>query len=92
MNNIKGILILLLLALLLVGPVLAQVSPNYELNQLVLSGGGGWRESANFEIADVLGQWADGQSRSENFQVDPGFWGVGGASEEISLFMPVVVR
>jgi hypothetical protein len=62
------------------GVVLAQVSTNFDLGWHVLSGGGGSRSSTNYQIDDVLGQWADRTSASTNYQVEPGFWSGAGAS------------
>jgi hypothetical protein len=62
------------------GVVLAQVSTNFDLSWHVLSGGGGSRSSTNYQIDDVLGQWADRTSSSTNYQVEPGFWSGAGAA------------
>ncbi len=63
-----------LLILTVAGAVLAQVSPNFDLGWHVLSGGGGSRGSAEYQIDDTLGQWPGGAAGSAHYQVAPGFW------------------
>lgn len=82
--------LLLLLLALTIAAVLAQVSPAFDLSWSLLSGGGGARQSANVHIDDVLGQWADGRSRSERYQLDPGFWYSGRQTQPQMHFVPVV--
>ena len=73
-------LVIFVAALALGVVVLAQVSTNFDLGWHVLSGGGGSKSSTNYQIDDVLGQWADSTSSSTNYQVEPGFWSGAGAS------------
>ena len=88
MNRVYLWILVLLLALALAGPLLAQVSLHFDLSWHLLSGGGGSRSSAHYQIDDVLGQWADGQSGSVHYQVDPGFWGRGNVSKTWRLYLP----
>lgn len=67
-------LIGLLAGLMLTGVALAQVSTNFDLSWHLLSGGGGSRSSADYQLDDSLGQWADGSSSSANYEIEPGFW------------------
>ena len=92
MNRVRMLILLLLLALLLAGPVLAQVSPHFDLGWHLLSGGGGPRSSTQFQIDDVLGQWPDGLSESAHYQIDPGFWHVGRVLGERPVYLPVVSK
>ena len=85
-------LLLLLLLLALTVPLLAQMSARYDQSWHVLSGGGGPRTSANYQVDDVLGQWADGRSMSGRYQVDPGFWHVGRAHWAATNYLPLVSR
>lgn len=91
MNSLRLFIFLLLLAAILTAPVLAQLSPHFDLDWSVLSGGGGQRSSNQFEVDDVLGQWPDGLSRSANYQIDPGFWTSGRAAQGESLYLPLVL-
>jgi hypothetical protein len=64
----------LLGALALVGVVLAQVSGSFDLSWNLISGGGGTRQSANYQVQDSLGLVAVDSSTSANYKVDSGFW------------------
>lgn len=83
---------ILLLALALIGPVLAQVSSHFDLSWNLLSSGGGSRNSANYQIDDVLGQWPDGQSTSTHYQIDSGFWPAGRGADASHLYLPLVLN
>ena len=83
-------ILLLLLVLALIGPVLAQISPHFDLGWHLLSGGGGVRSSAHYQIDDVLGQWPDRLSESAHYQLDPGFWHTGRVGERSRLYLPLV--
>ena len=91
-NKWRFTLLLLLTALVLAAPLLAQRSADFDLNWHVLSGGGGPRASAVFQIDDVLGQWPDGRSSSARFQIDPGFWHAGRLPEDRRSYLPVTIR
>ena len=89
----KLALVSLLLLLLMTAVVAAaQVSTRYDLGWHVLSGGGGSRSSAAFQIDDVLGQWADGRARSDQYQLDPGYWHSGREVQPRVLYLPVVAN
>lgn len=90
MNRNLFPILLLLLILALAVPVLAQISANFDLNWHVLSGGGGPRNSDQYQIDDVLGQWPDGRASSARYQIDPGFWHAGRVQEDRRLYLPVV--
>jgi len=92
MNRIRLTISLLLLVLLLAAPVLAQISQRYDLGWHTLTGGGGPRSSAHYQIDDALGQWADGRSSSDRFQIDPGFWHAGRVVETRRLYLPVAFK
>ena len=70
---------------------MAQISPHFDLGWHLLSGGGGPRSSAHYQIDDVLGQWPDGLSSSAHYQIDPGFWHVGRAVEAWHLYLPLAL-
>lgn len=81
-----------LLALVVAGAVLAQVSTGFDLSWHVLSGGGGSRSSAGYQIDDTLGQWSAGLSSSANYQLATGFWSSDRVIDEIQrLYAPVVL-
>ncbi len=86
-----GILILVLIAAL-AGPLLAQISIHFDLGWHVLSGGGGTRTSDRYQIADVLGQWPDGLTKSAHYRIDPGFWFAGREMEPECIYLPVVLK
>ena len=90
MRKVRTSIIILLLVLAFAASVLAQVSPRFDLSWSLLSGGGGSRESAVYQLDDVLGQWADGRSVSTRYQVDPGFWHTGRVLPQTRLYLPVV--
>ena len=90
-NKRRFLVLLLLLCLLLVAPVLAQLSAHYDLGWTLFSGGGGTRGSAEFQIDDVLGQGWDGVSRSAGHQIAPGFWPAARPAGDLHLYLPVVV-
>lgn len=64
----------LLAGLLFAGIALAQVSTNFNLSWHLLSGGGGYRSSANYRLGDALGEWAQQAASSANYKIEPGFW------------------
>ncbi len=90
MKHVVVASLLLLLLTLTVVAALAQVSPHFDLSWNLFSGGGGSRQSENVQIDDVLGQWADGRSRSDRYRLDPGFWYSGSPSPAQNQFVPVV--
>jgi hypothetical protein len=92
MNKVILVLLLILLVIGLAVPSLAQISPHYDLGWSLLSGGGGVRNSANYQIDDVLGQWPDGLSSSGLYQIDPGFWPKGRKIPAQSVYMPVQLK
>jgi hypothetical protein len=84
----------LLLALVLVGAVMAQASANYDLHWNLLSGGGGARTSTNYRLDDALGQWPGGSSTSAAYHIAPGFL-TGAAHSGVfdhPLYVPLVLR
>lgn len=82
-----------LLILTVAGAVLAQVSPNFDLGWHVLSGGGGSRGSAGYQIEDTLGQWPGGAAGSAHYQVAPGFWHTVHVTKVTRrLYAPVVIN
>ena len=59
----------------------------------MLSGGGGSRNSAAYQIDDTLGQWSDGASSSAHYQVAPGFWHPSRVIEKTErLYAPLVIN
>ena len=91
MNKLRLLLLVFVLGLLAAGPVLAGLEANTDVSWDVLSGGGGQRGSQHFQIDDALGQWPDGQSSSEKFQIDPGYWTSGRVQEERHTFLPLAL-
>jgi hypothetical protein len=92
MKRISLWIFVFLLILVVAGAVLAQVSTGFDLGWHVLSGGGGSRSSAGYQIDDTLGQWADGPSSSSHYQLASGFWHKGGGLEMTQrLYAPVVI-
>ncbi|CUS04040.2 exported protein of unknown function [Candidatus Promineifilum breve] len=86
-------LFILLLILTLAGAVLAQVSPYFDVGWHVLSGGGGSRGSAGYQIDDTLGQWSGGLSNSAHYQLTTGFWHTSGVIVKTQLiYAPVVIN
>ncbi len=86
-------ILFLLICLTIAGTALAQVSTHFDLGWHLLSGGGGARRSATYQLDDVLGQWPDGRSASDHYQVDPGFWTAGRVAlpppaQTARIFMP----
>lgn len=92
MNKLILAIMLFLLVLALAAPILAQISPHFDLGWSVLTGGGGPRSSGHYQIDDVLGQWPDGLSTSEQFQIDPGFWHTGREGQTTALYLPVTLK
>lgn len=88
MNRKIQWMIIFILILALITPVLAQVSTHFDLGWHIMSGGGGSRGSEHYQVEDVLGQWADGPSASDEFMIQPGFWPGGGEGERWQQFMP----
>ena len=75
------------------GVVLAQVSTNFDLSWHLLSGGGGSRSSANYQISDSLGQWVGQSSSSTGYQIESGFWyGTIISKEGREIYLPLVLR
>jgi hypothetical protein len=92
MRKVVIAFVMLLLALTFIGPVIAQVSPHFDLSWNLLAGGGGSRVSANYQIDDALGQWPDGSPSSTHYQIDPGFWHVGRKADELRLYLPLILN
>ena len=86
-------LTILLGTLMLTGVVLAQVSTNFDLSWHLLSGGGGLRSSANYQVSDSLGQWVGGSVSSVGYQIATGFWyGTVVAEEGQVIYLPLILR
>ena len=92
MNRVHILILLLLLALLMAAPVLAQISANFDLGWHVLSGGGGARNSNHYQVDDVLGQWPDGLTESDQYRIEPGFWHTGSVRAERQLYLPLALK
>ena len=92
MNRVHILIFLLLLALILTAPVVAQISPHFDLGWSLLSGGGGLRSSSQYQVDDVLGQWPDGLSSSDHYQIAPGFWHTGRELYARHLYLPVLLK
>ncbi|MFN2138493.1 MAG: hypothetical protein ACK2UK_21230 [Candidatus Promineifilaceae bacterium] len=94
MNRWRLLLVTAAFIALFAVPVLAQVSPHFDLSWSLLSGGGGARGSGVHQLDGLLGQWPDGRSRSAQYQIDPGFWPAGRDLEEWQetglLYVPVI--
>ena len=82
-------IVVLLLALLVFGSILAQVSPHFDLGWHLLSGGGGPRSSASYRIDDALGQWPDGSAGSAHYRIDPGFFPARRMAKTWHLYLPI---
>ena len=86
-------LIIFLGTLVLTGVVLAQASTNFDLSWHILSGGGGFRSSANYHISDSLAQWVGQSSSSTGYQIESGFWyGTVISEERREVYLPLVLK
>ena len=63
-----------LIGLLCTTAVVAQVSGSYDLRWWIFAGGGGTRQSTNYQVQDSLGQMAVSSASSANNRVEAGFW------------------
>jgi len=80
--------ILCLLAGLLVGAVLAQTSPNFDLSWHAFGSGGNSRSSANYTIQDITGLAPVGSSQSANSAIIAGFY----APDMLVIFLPMIQK
>ena len=78
------ICLIILILLFTVSVVTAQT---YQIDWYVIASGGGHAESANFQVDATLGQPIVGQSSSENYNVDAGFW-IGGGVPDDCVYIP----
>jgi hypothetical protein len=79
--------------LVLTGVVLAQVSTNFDVSWHLLSGGGGFRGSANYQVSDSLGQWVGGSASSVGYQIESGFWyGTAILEGGLQIYLPLILR
>jgi uncharacterized membrane protein len=86
-------LIIFLGTLVLTGSVLAQVSTNFDLSWHLLSGGGGSRGSANYQISDSLGQWAGGLVSGSSYRIESGFWyGTVISEKGREIYLPLILK
>ncbi len=67
MNSLK----ILIMMLLITSIALAQ---NYQIDWYVIASGGGHSESADYLVDGTIGQAIVGQSSSENYIIEAGFW------------------
>jgi len=88
-------LIVLLVAVVIGGPALAQTSPNYNLEWHVIGGGGQPVSSASYAVNSTAGQGAASQpySISPSYVVSGGYWYGEGFSPLIYfIHLPVVLK
>jgi hypothetical protein len=88
----RTVALALLAGLLLAGPVLAQVSANYDLSWHVIAGGGGRMESAGHTMWGTLGQPASGPLASTDHTLCAGFWRGGAVAVRHQLYLPLTLR
>jgi len=79
----------LLLALLIVGVVMAQSSVDFDLSWYVLAGGGGRSASADYAMNGTLGQAAVGFSSSADYGMRSGYWQ---SWLSYRIFLPLVLK
>lgn len=87
------VLVSLLVATVLGGGVLAQVSDNYNLSWHVVSGGGGPTSSTNYALNGTIGQAAIGPADSTNYDLGAGYWyGVVIQIGPFEIYLPLTLK
>lgn len=87
------VLVGLLVATVLGGGVLAQVSDNYDLSWHVVSGGGGPMASGNYALNGTIGQAAIGLAESNNYELGAGYWyGVVIQIGPLEIYLPLTLK
>lgn len=91
--HIASALLALLLLLALVGLVVAQNSPNYDLSWHVVATGGRDAASTNHALRGTLGQLAIGPAQSASAALGAGYWYRSGPGLSFFwLYLPLVVN
>jgi len=83
----------LLCCLVLVGVVMAQGSPNYDLSWNVI-GGGGTFQSPHYVLSATGGQGSAGAMSSAHYRLGCGFWYAFGlpAPAEHEIYLPSILK
>jgi len=96
MNKHRAVALLavLLCCLVLVGGVLAEGSPNYDLSWRVVAGGGGTSESPHYLLNGTSGQGMAGMGTSAHYRLGGGFWyGLGiPVPPGRTLYLPTILK
>lgn len=87
-NTQNGILPVLLLCTAM---AFAYISAHFETAWSRFAGGGGTRQSANYEVQDILGQWVLETSTGPNAQIVSGFFWTGDSPPQ-PIYLPTVIR
>lgn len=90
-KHIRILIIVLLMALILIGGVLAAVQ-SYEINWWTADGGGGILTGGNYRLRGTLGQADFGVMEGGEFSLQGGFWGISASSSGYNVFLPLTVK
>jgi hypothetical protein len=60
----------------------------YSIDRYVIASGGGHSESASYSVDGTIGQPITGSASSDNYGVEGGFWGGGGAPSGDCVYFP----
>jgi hypothetical protein len=82
------VLVGLLLAVLIVGVVVAQSSASFDLSWHVLAGGGGKSASTHYAMNGTLGQAIVGFSESGSYGTQTGYWQIW---PDYRIYLPLVL-
>jgi hypothetical protein len=83
--------IALVLGFLLAGNALGQVSAGFDARWSRFASGGGERQSANYLVQDILGQWVSQSPVSANARIITDFYSAGDTAGA-QLFIPILRR
>ncbi|RMD97634.1 MAG: hypothetical protein D6816_17325 [Bacteroidetes bacterium] len=93
MNKLKqtAVFVVLVMALLGVGLVLANPNASYDLTWWTVDSGGGSSSGGSYALNGTTGQPDAGALQGGVYGLDGGFWG-GAAQTGSAVYLPVVVR
>ena len=84
-------LAVLLVALLLVGAAMAQISAGFDLSWYVLAGGGEEAAGTDYALVGTLGQWVVGPSAGVDYDVNSGYWSAVSSLSGYTVYLPLLL-
>jgi hypothetical protein len=82
----------LALALAVISTVRAQSGGGLDLSWSTVDGGGGASESNGLRLTGTAGQPDADVLTGDGYKLEGGFWGGGGAEEDVRIYLPLTLR